>query len=146
MWLRPPPLRHERINHYIYCIKHARIRIFTDPQCIKYARIRIFTYPNCIKYARMRVSTDLCSRIQSTASFYVLLVLTKWWHYFREKILTLPTPCISESCIKIKTNLIFFHTSLWCLKMFYEGLYSLLLKSCKMLIKRVNHNVNQNVN
>ena len=30
---------------------------------------------------------------------------------------TLPAPCISESCIKIKINLNFyFHTSLWCLK------------------------------
>ena len=36
--------------------------------------------------------------------------------------LTLPVPCISESCIKIKINLNFyFHTSLWCLKSFYEG-------------------------
>ena len=32
-------------------------------------------------------------------------------------------PFISESCIKIKINLNFyFHTSLWCLKKFYEGL------------------------
>ena len=37
--------------------------------------------------------------------------------------LTLPVPCISESCIEIKINLNFyFHTSLWCLKRFYEGL------------------------
>ena len=31
-------------------------------------------------------------------------------------VLTLPAPCISESCIKITINLNFyFHTSLWCL-------------------------------
>ena len=31
--------------------------------------------------------------------------------------------CISESCIEIKTKLNFyFHTSLWCLKRFFEGL------------------------
>ena len=31
--------------------------------------------------------------------------------------LTLPVPCISESCIEIKIKLNFyFHTSLWCLK------------------------------
>ena len=30
-------------------------------------------------------------------------------------VLTLPAPCISESCIK-KNYLKFFHTSLWCLK------------------------------
>ena len=39
---------------------------------------------------------------------------------------TLPAPCISESCIKIKINLNFhFHTSLWCLERFYEGLKGL---------------------
>ena len=37
------------------------------------------------------------------------------------QILILPTPCISESCIKMKINLHFnFHT-LWCLKRFYEA-------------------------
>ena len=37
--------------------------------------------------------------------------------------LTLAAPCISESYIKIKLNLsVCFHTSLWCLKRFYEGL------------------------
>ena len=43
--------------------------------------------------------------------------------------LTVPVPCISESCVKIKINLNFyFHTSLWCLKRFYEGFNSLLIK------------------
>ena len=38
-------------------------------------------------------------------------------------ILTLPVPCISESCIEIKLKLNFyFHASLWCPKRFYEGL------------------------
>ena len=38
------------------------------------------------------------------------------------RILTLPVLCISESCIEIKIKLNFyFHTSLWCLKKFYEG-------------------------
>ena len=37
--------------------------------------------------------------------------------------LTLNVPCISESCIEIKIKLNFyFHTSLWCLKRFYEDL------------------------
>ena len=35
-------------------------------------------------------------------------------------ILTLPTPCVSESYIKIKINLNFyFRTPLWCLIRFY---------------------------
>ena len=39
--------------------------------------------------------------------------------------LSYATTCISESCIKIKINLNFyFHTSLWCLKRFYEGFKS----------------------
>ena len=37
--------------------------------------------------------------------------------------LTLNVPCISESCMEIKVKLNFyFHTSLWGLKRFYEGL------------------------
>ena len=35
-------------------------------------------------------------------------------------LLTLPTPCILENYIKIKIKS--FHTSLWSLKRFYEGL------------------------
>ena len=38
-------------------------------------------------------------------------------------LLTLNVPCISKSCVEIKIKLNFyFHTSLWCLKRFYEGL------------------------
>ena len=38
--------------------------------------------------------------------------------------LTVLAPCLSESCITIKINLNFyFHTSLWCLKRFYEGVF-----------------------
>ena len=41
------------------------------------------------------------------------------------RILTLPVPFISESRIKLKINLnSYFHTSLWCLKRFYESLFS----------------------
>ena len=37
--------------------------------------------------------------------------------------LAIPHPRISESCIKIKSKLNFyFHTCLWCLKRFSEGL------------------------
>ena len=37
--------------------------------------------------------------------------------------LTNNAPCISASCIEINIKLNFyFHTSLWCLKRFYEGL------------------------
>ena len=44
-------------------------------------------------------------------------------HYF---VLTLPASHVSKSCIKIKINLNFyFHTSLWCLERFYEGLKGL---------------------
>ena len=40
-----------------------------------------------------------------------------------EIIINPSRPYISESCIKIKINLIFyFHSSLWCCKRFYEGL------------------------
>ena len=35
--------------------------------------------------------------------------------------LILPVPCISESCTEIIKLNFYFHTSLWCLKRFYEG-------------------------
>ena len=39
------------------------------------------------------------------------------------KSLTLKDPIISESCIEIKIEWnVYFHTSLWCLKRFYESL------------------------
>ena len=37
-------------------------------------------------------------------------------------LLSVPAPCISESCIKIKISLNFyFHTSLWCFKRFLKA-------------------------
>ena len=42
---------------------------------------------------------------------------------FFKLLLTIHVPRILGTCIKIKFNLNFyFHTSLWCLKSFYEGL------------------------
>ena len=41
----------------------------------------------------------------------------------RREIGDIPVPLISESCIETKIKLNFyFHTSLWCLKRFYEGI------------------------
>ena len=56
---------------------------------------------------------------------------------------TLKDPFISESCIEIKIELNFyFHTSLWCLKRFYEGLKGLnfftLYRNGTLRVKRVN--------
>ena len=43
--------------------------------------------------------------------------------FWRKFFLTLPVPCISESCIEIKIKLNFyFYTSFWCLKRFCERL------------------------
>ena len=50
----------------------------------------------------------------------------QYFALFSFGLLTLLFPCISESCIGIKIKLNFyFHTSLWCLKWFYEGLKGL---------------------
>ena len=55
----------------------------------------------------------------------IILINIKGW------FVTLPAPCIPESCIKIKTKVNFyFCISLWCLKRFYEG-----LKAFKAFIK-----------
>ena len=52
--------------------------------------------------------------------------------------INLTTACISESCIKIKINLSFyFHTSLWCLKKFYEGLCAPLIRPIKFFLLRL---------
>ena len=52
-------------------------------------------------------------------SFYNILTTTRKG----VPLLDLPTPRFSENYIKIKINLNFyFHTSLWSLKRFYEGL------------------------
>ena len=37
-------------------------------------------------------------------------------------LLTLFARCISENCVKISNFNIYFHSFLWCLKKFYEGL------------------------
>ena len=63
---------------------------------------------NTVKTKLMKANTN----IQFVTSVYAILMY-----------LTLPIPCISESYIEIKIKLNFyFHTSLWYLKGFYEGL------------------------
>ena len=50
-------------------------------------------------------------------------------------------PSRQESCIEIKINSnVYFHTSLWCLKRFYEGLEGL-LKSFWGAIKKCQKNL-----
>ena len=56
-----------------------------------------------------------------------------------EYILTLNVPYISESCIEIKIKLDFYlHTSLWCLKWFYEGFSGLHKTFCGTIKKCEN--------
>ena len=41
-------------------------------------------------------------------------------------LITLPAPCFSVSCMKLKISLnIYFYTSFWRLKRFYEGLHQI---------------------
>ena len=55
---------------------------------------------------------------------YKVSYCEKCWMF--QIVLTLKDPFISERCIEIKIELNFyFHTSLWCLKRFYEGLWGL---------------------
>ena len=56
---------------------------------------------------------------QSLVLFFLKFHNQITFEYFH---VTLPAPCISGSCIKIKINLNFhLHTSLWYLKRFYES-------------------------
>ena len=73
---------------------------------------------NCIKDKDVKDST-LLKLLRSNHETFCAI----WYHLYN---LILPVPCISESCIEIKIKLNFyFHTSLWCLKRFYEGLKGL---------------------
>ena len=55
--------------------------------------------------------------------FFISYLLCSSFSSNTDMMLTLPVPRLSESFIKIKIKLNFhFHTSLWCLKRFYEGL------------------------
>ena len=61
---------------------------------------------------------------QNFMNMYYSILLKKHGitHHCSSSSLTLPVPCILESCIKIKINLnSYFHISLRCLRRFYEG-------------------------
>ena len=89
----------KKANQKGYIIK----RIIATDGCLKIIR---FT---CFHYQLSPLSRPKNSRASKSR--------------FKIKPLTLPAQCISESCIKIKINMNFyFHTTLWGLKRFYEGL------------------------
>ena len=59
--------------------------------------------------------------IPKDLSYQLVLSMLTPYHY--RQILTLPALYFAQSCTKTKINLNFyFHTSLWCLKRFYEDL------------------------
>ena len=63
--------------------------------------------------------------VRSGKAFVDILKILKNLRW-RNNIFSHSRPCISESCIKIKINLIlfYFYTSLCCVNRFYEGLVS----------------------
>ena len=65
-----------------------------------------------------------CLRDELFKSWKKVLVWATYIHKYLKKVRFIRVKkvlCISESCIEIKINLNFhFHTSLWCLKKFYE--------------------------
>ena len=57
---------------------------------------------------------------------WICYIIINFFAKFHRNLLTLPVLCISESCIEIEINLNFYcHTSLWCFKRFYQGLWGL---------------------
>ena len=74
-----------------------------------------------LKYEFLIFTTKI---IQHTVVWHKKQIVWSWSKSISHLIiLTLNVPCISESCIEMKIKLNFcFHTSLWCLKRFYEGL------------------------
>ena len=63
------------------------------------------------------------NRVLGQEKLFVKYYSQRFYKKSRMGDLTLPVPCISESCIEVKIKLNFyFRTSLWCLKRFYERL------------------------
>ena len=57
---------------------------------------------------------------------WICYIIINFFAKFHRNLLTLPVLCISGSCIEIEINLNFYlHTSLWCFKRFYQGLWGL---------------------
>ena len=100
------------------------LRLLNSPHNRTHTHKHTFIHPNTHTYEHFQ-------RIPYHFPYFPILwiCLSPHDHYVNLKLcrherkLTLPAPFISESGIKIKVNLNFyFHTSLWCLKSFYEGL------------------------
>ena len=69
---------------------------------------------NCqFRFVKKQKHTPLTTFALITSSLLYENFLSIWKRF----LLTLPVPCISESCIEIRIKLNFcFHTSLWCVK------------------------------
>ena len=81
-------------------------------------------------FARSFILDDCQGSKYAFESDYFAFILGTLYRYIDfldlSKTLTLKDQFISESCIEIKIKLNFYiHTSLWCLKRFYEGLEAL---------------------
>ena len=93
------------------------LKILDDARCQNSERLLGFNYFR--KTLRLRFSIIL--------PFEYFLFASSKGEFRTMTMLTLPLPCIFESCIEIKIKLNFyFHTCLWCLKKFYKGLKDLL--------------------
>ena len=94
--------------------------------------LNVFDHFVGLAFKELSLTNSCSAGISNTAIFVIAQTfpLMANIHCFKLKfilnMLSLPAPCISESCIQTKINLNFyFHTYLWYLKRFYEGLKGL---------------------
>ena len=82
---------------------------------LKQQPLEAHLYCNCFFLHALKPNSHLPKKVG-----LICLNMTNNAFYF---ILTLLASCISESCVKMNINLTFyFHTSVWCLKRFSEGI------------------------
>ena len=93
----------------------AAQKIYLTEAFVRESKCKIFSFSNSLGFLH------ILWYIPKTRVMF--LNNDEFWMSFH---VPLPAPYISESCIKIKVNLnIYFRTSLWCFKRFYEGLIGL---------------------
>ena len=112
---------------FLFCLLHTTDLPFSVLNHFIIKRFPEFFSVSFIHFISESLSHSLFSVVRYSMlwKFIKYNQKTKFTEIF---LLTFPILCIyANLCIyvKIKTNLIFFHTSLWCLKMFYEGLAGL---------------------
>ena len=108
----------KRLRHRCFLVNFCPCENFQNSFLLLCPRVTATTFIETQKFSRKVFYNFLSSVHSKHICIYFSLI---------KYLLSLPSPCTSESCIKIKIHLNFYflHTSLWCFERFYEGLEGL---------------------